>query len=84
MPNDKIHEFARRLLVRATNDREYSREQLERIHTFVWNTNELTRDFAVHSFAAPFVMVTRNSDGAKGSLMFQNRPKLYFAFAVSE
>jgi hypothetical protein len=43
-----------------------------------WNTEELTRDFIVHGFMAPFVSVTRKSDGAKGSLEFTHIPRWYF------
>ena len=45
-----------------------------------WTTAELSRDFTVHSFSAPFVVVTRKADGAKGSLMFTHSPRLYFNF----
>jgi hypothetical protein len=31
---------------------------------------------------APFVIVTRKSDGAKGSLEFTHNPRFYFNFAV--
>ena len=45
-----------------------------------WNTEELARDFLVHSFLAPFVLVTRKSDGARGSLEFTPSPRVYFNF----
>ena len=45
-----------------------------------WNTLELQRDFIVNSFLAPFVMVTRKSDGATGTLMFTHSPREYFDF----
>jgi hypothetical protein len=44
----------------------------------VWTTEDLTRDFIVHSFAAPFVIVTRKSDGKKGTLEFMHSPRVYF------
>lgn len=43
-----------------------------------WNTEELARDFVVHNFLAPFVVVTRKSDGKKGSLEFTHSPRFYF------
>ena len=49
-----------------------------------WNTLELQRDFIVHSFIAPFVVVTRLSDGAKGTLMFTHSPREYFNFTADE
>ena len=45
-----------------------------------WTTEELTRDFTVHHFLAPFVLVTRKSDGARGSLEFTHSPRVYFNF----
>lgn len=43
-----------------------------------WDTQELQRDFEVLGFAAPFVVVRRRSDGAKGSLEFTHSPRVYF------
>ena len=45
-----------------------------------WDTQELQRDFIVRSFLAPFVFVTRKSDGAKGTMEFTHRPRFYFNF----
>ena len=59
-------------------DREFFEERFGKDN--VWNTEELTNLFAVHSFLAPFVIVTRKSDGKKGTVMFQHRPRFYFAF----
>ena len=46
----------------------------------VWDTSELTNDFEVLEFAAPFVVVKRKTDNKIGSLMFQHHPRFYFAF----
>ena len=46
----------------------------------VWDTNEMQELFTVHSFLAPYVVVTRNADRVKGTLMFQHEPRYYFAF----
>jgi hypothetical protein len=43
-----------------------------------WTTDELARDFIVSGFMAPFAIVTRKSDGAKGSLEFTHSPRVYF------
>jgi hypothetical protein len=43
-----------------------------------WTTEELTRDFEVQGFMAPFVVVVRKSDGKKGSLRFRHNPRVYF------
>lgn len=45
-----------------------------------WDTAELQRDFQVHTFAAPFVVVTRKADGVKGTLQFNHNPRVYFGF----
>ena len=57
-----------------------SREYLEAKHGQVWDTGQLSEDFEVLGFAAPLVVVRRKSDGQKGSLMFQARPRFYFGF----
>lgn len=43
-----------------------------------WTTAQMTAEFTVEQFAAPFVIVTRKSDGARGSLEFQHMPRMYF------
>ena len=46
----------------------------------VWDTPELTAEFEVLGFMAPYVVVKRKADGCKGSLEFQHSPRLYFNF----
>lgn len=46
----------------------------------VMTTDELRANFEVLSFMAPFVMVKRKSDGAKGTLQFTHMPRFYFDF----
>jgi len=60
------------------------REKLEKKHGQVWDTNELTDDFDVKSFIAPFVVVERSSDGKRGTLMFQHHPRFYFDFEFKD
>lgn len=45
-----------------------------------WTTEEMTRDFEVLGFAAPFVAVRRRSDGQKGFLEFTHSPRVYFGW----
>ena len=45
-----------------------------------WTTAELTRDFEVIGFAAPFVVVRPRSDGRHGSLEFTHQPRMYFGW----
>lgn len=56
------------------------RAELEAKYGQVWDTDQLTADFEVIGFAAPLVVVRRRSDGQKGSLEFQGRPRFYFNF----
>ena len=61
-------ETARRQLVAEINAEPGSRAALEAEHGQVWDTSELTQDFHVTGFMAPFVVVNRKNDGAEGSL----------------
>ena len=54
------------------------RARLEEEQGQVWNTEEVSKDFEITGFMAPFVVAIRKSDGKKGSLMFQHRPRFYF------
>jgi len=82
MPDDT--EQIRRDLVRQINGAPQSRESLERAYGQVWDSEELARDFEVHAFAAPFVVVVHKADGVKASLRFQHSPRFYYAFQPAE
>lgn len=56
------------------------RAELEARHGQVWNTDQLSTDFQVVGFMAPYVVVRRKSDNQQGSLEFQASPRYYFAF----
>lgn len=45
-----------------------------------WDTDQLRQDFDVLGFFAPYVVVKRKKDGAKGSMMFTHSPRWYFNF----
>ncbi len=45
-----------------------------------WDTKELTKEFNVLGFQAPYVVVVRKSDGVKGSMEFTHSPRVYFSF----
>ena len=53
-------------------------DQLRAQHGRIWTTQQLREDFQVDAFLAPFVHVTRKSDGALGTLQFTHRPRYYF------
>jgi hypothetical protein len=57
-----------------------SREALEAEFGKVWDTTELQSDFQAIGFMAPFIVVRRRADGVKGSLTFQQSPRLYYDF----
>lgn len=73
-------ENIRKEMVEAINAEPGSRNALEKEHGQVWDTQELANDFEVTGFMAPFVIVRRKSDNAKGTLMFQHVPRFYFGF----
>ena len=73
-------ESIRRKMVEEINSNPGSREALEEEHGQVWDTDELSRDFTVDGFMAPFVIVVRKSDKVKGSLQFQHDPRFYYGF----
>lgn len=75
-------ESIRRQEVAEINAAPGSREALEAKHGQVWSTQELGTDFDVLGFMAPYVVVRRRSDGAKGSLQFQHDPRLYYSFSA--
>lgn len=62
------------------NERAGEREALEAEYGAVYDTKELQENFEVEGFAAPYCVVRRKSDGARGTLEFQHRPRFYFNF----
>ena len=65
-----------------SNDWEAERKRLEERYGRVWDTDQLSAEFEVLGFMAPFVVVRRKSDGRKGSLEFQHDPRFYFNFVL--
>jgi hypothetical protein len=53
-------------------------EEVAKVDTEKWTTEEVRKLFNVEAFAAPFVIVTRISDGKKGTLEFGHSPRVYF------
>ena len=47
-----------------------------------WTTDEMQQDFDVTGFAMGMVVVTRKTDGAKGTLEFNGSPRVYHSFQV--
>lgn len=70
----------RREMINQVNAVPKTRRELESLAGEVWDSEELTKDFEVLGFRAPFVVVESRIDGARGSLMFQGDPRFYFNF----
>lgn len=79
-----VTENARRELTQQINSLKADRENLEDKFGQVWNTEELTAEFEVQGFLAPFVVVIQKMSGVKGSMMFQDYPRFYFDFKPHE
>ncbi|MCA9124940.1 MAG: hypothetical protein H6822_06545 [Planctomycetaceae bacterium] len=77
-----VTEPARRQRIVDIHAEPGSREALEAQHGQVWDTSEMSKDFDAIGFMAPFIVVNRKSDGAKGSLEFQHSPRFYFNFVT--
>lgn len=77
---DSTESIRRALLEEMRASGPASRESLEAAYGRVWDTDQLTTEFEVLGFLAPFVVVRRRSDARKGSLSFQHHPRLYFDF----
>jgi hypothetical protein len=58
------------------------RRRLEARYGQVWDTSQISEEFEVLGFMAPYVVVRRKSDRRNGSLEFQHYPRLYFNFAL--
>src|SRR6266576_6340430 len=56
------------------------RKRLETQNGQVWDGSQLSEDFEVLGFMGPYIVVRRKSDGLKGSLEFQHKPRFYFNF----
>jgi hypothetical protein len=46
-----------------------------------WTTDQLTEEFEVLGFMAPFVVVRNKATGKKGSLKFKHSPRVYFGWS---
>jgi len=78
--DERAAENLRRKMVAEINATPRTREELTREYGKVWDTAEMSAEFTVMQFAAPFAVVTHKSDGVVGTLLFQNQPRLYFVF----
>ena len=79
---ESLETTIRRNLVNEIDTYPADRKELENAYgkENVWNTEELTKEFEVIGFLAPFAVVKRKSNGVKGSVMFQANPRFYYHF----
>lgn len=77
MTGDKT-EIIRNMEREHFNSEALDRRVLQLKYGKVWNTAELSQDFDVEGFLAPYVVVRRKTDGKRGSLQFQHNPRFYF------
>lgn len=52
----------------------------EQYNETVWTSEELLDTFEVSHFEPPYVHVIRKADRARGTVAFNDDPRLYFAF----
>ena len=71
-------ENLRRNRTAEINSEDNTRISLEEKHGQVWSTDEMQQEFDAIGFMAPLIVVSRKSDGVKGSLEFSHSPRFYF------
>lgn len=54
--------------------------QTQTIPPDAMTTDDMRKRYTVLSFLAPYVLVERISDGARGTLRFTHNPRFYFNF----
>ena len=82
----RLDESSRRQEVRKINTEAVitPEEALRAKYGQLWDTQQMQVDFQVHGFLAPYVKVTRKSDGMAGLLMFSHMPRWYHSFQPEE
>ena len=68
----------------ASTDADTERKRLEAEYGQVWDAHQLSQDFEILGFMAPYVVVRRRLDGRKSSLEFQHSPRFYFNFVLDQ
>jgi len=61
-----------------SNDKDLERKRLEGKYGKVWSTEELTKEFTVEAFLAPYVLVLNKETMKDGVMEFQHMPRFYF------
>lgn len=56
------------------------RAQLEPLEPEIWSSTEFAQLFETIHIDNPYVDVVRKQDGVRGTVMFVDRPRIYFSF----
>lgn len=82
--NDETEQIRRQMIQQIntglTENKDARRAELESVYGKVWDTTQLSQDFSVIGFLAPFVVVREKATGKEGSLEFCHSPRFYFGF----
>lgn len=79
---DPTEDIRKELIAKQQEAGPKTKEQLEKENPGpVLTTEELSAQYDVLGFMAPFVVVRRKSDGRRGSLLFQHMPRFYYSWA---
>ena len=70
-------------LIYITGGDNMTKQDLIDTYGTVWTTDELTSEFSIDSFMAPFCFGTHKESGRKYSIQFQHSPRFYFNAKVS-
>ena len=86
---DKTEPFRREAVERInslveTSDEDKERKRLEDQYGKVYNTQEVTSEFKLEAFMAPYVVCTSRRTKERGTMEFQHQPRLYFNFRPHE
>ena len=79
---DKINNDREELSKNYPKNRLEIKKYLETTWGEVWTTDEAKELFEFEAFASGLAVVTRRSDGVRGSLNFHSSPRFYFDFVT--
>lgn len=71
-------------LINAGYSEDRAKRKLELIQSYgednVWDNDEVSEIFSFQGFMMPYAVVTRYSDGQRGTVTFTHSPRFYFDF----
>ena len=63
-----------------SNDADKERARLEAKYGKVYDTKEVSAEFEIEGFMAPYIVCTSRRTKEKGTMEFQHDPRFYFNF----